>query len=264
MSEEESNISVEQTGASSTTVSVNVEDIMNPPEPEPQESNIPEKFRNEDGTLNQESLLKSYQELEKNRQDPPKEEETPTPDQVAEEAGFDLNPYYSKFEKGEEISVDDIDAISSGLSIPKDLVESYVSMHTESRKQALSSIEADADARIYNTLGGEDNYKKMSDWAGENLTTDQLAMVNAQLDNPVFAEQGAVLLKSLYETANGKEPSVTVEPTASQSLDLREDDFQSMEEVREAQRDPKYRDGDPRTHREFDRKFARFMARQKG
>ena len=242
-----------------TSVSVNVEEILNPPPVDPEPTlNIPEKFQNEDGSVNQEALLKSYLELEKGTA--PKEE--PKVEPPVETEGFDLTPYYTKFDSGEEITAEEGTAIAEGMNIDEALVSQYVSLKTNERSQAMAQAEQDADTRIYNTVGGEEQYNKMIEWAGGNLTTEEHQILNMQLDNPVFAERGANLLKSLYESANGKEPTISVTPSAVDSTKISGDEFFSIEEVREAQRDPKYRAGDPRFHAEFDAKFARFKARQ--
>ena len=262
MSEEEQKIEiVDASNNDGASVSVDVESILNPPEEEVQENTItvPDKFKNEDGSVNSDALLKSYLALEKGEATP---EETPevTPEALEETTGFKLDDYYAKWEKGEAIDEADVTTISEGMNIPADLVKAYVDMYSERQ----TNVQSGADGRIYDTVGGEEKYNDMVEWAGKSLDDTQLEALNVQLDNPVFAEKGASLLKALYEGANGSEPQVRIEPSAQDVGDsLDPGEFQSEGEVREAQRDPKYRSGDPRTHREFDAKFARFKARQR-
>lgn len=261
MSEEEvtQDIQVVQNENNGTSVSIDASSILNPEPPvEEPEVVVPDKFKAEDGSINTEALLKSYLELEKVGGEP-------VPDTPAEEpqeepqADFDLQPYYDKFTSGEEITEEDINTISGGMKIAPDLVKRYIDLNTQDIKATLE----DANNRIYNVVGGKDRYDDMISWANDNLSTEQVTAVNAQMDNPVFAEQGATLLKSLYEQANGKEPQVTATPSAVSAQDFDPaGEFYSIAEVREAQRGAKYRAGDPRTHAEFDAKLARFKARQ--
>ena len=242
------------------TISVDIGTVETPEVTE-EVSNVPEKFQNEDGTLNTDALLKSYTELEKGRGVEP--EVKPEVEPKVETEGFDLQPYYDKFSQGTEITEEDINTISSGMSIDSSLVESYIKLHTESNSNARAEAEADADSRIYATVGGEEAYSQMSAWASTNLSESEMANLNLQLDNPVFAEGGAKLLKALYENANGTEPVVKIEPTADLQLNTQDpDEFYSEQEVREAQKDPKYLAGDPRTHALFDAKLGRFLARK--
>ena len=226
---------------------------------EPPTSNVPEKFQNADGTVNVEALANSYLELEKGITQAPPE---PNPEiNPTDDSGFDLQPYYDKFATGQAIGEEDINTISAGMNIPKELVQTYVDL----KAQEVQAVATNTDATIYDTLGGEDTYNKMSEWAGKNLSDEQLVGLNAQLDNPLFAQNGAILLKSMYENAVGKEPEVTPQPSASVDLGITDaDEFQSRTEVLAAQRDPKYLANDPRTHAIFDAKLARWMARQQG
>lgn len=246
------------------TITITTDSFSETPEETPQEtSSVPEKFQNEDGTLNTDALLKSYTELEKTRMEPKVDTPEETPEEPKEAEGFDLQPYYDKWGAGNAITDEDVSKISEGMGVSDDLVRSYVELHTNQRSAEIAKAEADADTRIYATVGGEESYKQMVEWASTNLSEGEMSNLNLQLDNPVFAETGAKLLKSLYENANGKEPSVKIDPPADVPLDSQDpNEFYSQEEVRAAQRDPKYLSGDPRTHALFDAKLARFLARK--
>ena len=244
------------------TVEVSIDSSLEAPE---NTITVPDKFQNEDGSVNTDALVKSYLELEKSgvpTAEPEVEPQVETPE--ANESDFSIDTYYSKFDKGEDITAEDITAISTGLNVPDNLVQSYVELHTKQRSELTSKAQETADNTIYETTGGKEAYDRMISWATDNLGEEQHKALDIQLDNPVFAKQGAMLLKSLYESANGKEPEVTLQPNADAPVKgpIGDDEFLDQSEVRLAQRDPRYLAGEARYHKEFDEKLARFLARQ--
>ena len=134
------------------TVEVSIDSSMEAPE---NTITVPDKFQNEDGSVNTDALVKSYLELEKSgvpTAEPEVEPKVETPE--ANESDFSIDTYYSKFDKGEDITAEDITAISTGLNVPDNLVQSYVELHTKQRSELTTKAQETADNTIYETTGG--------------------------------------------------------------------------------------------------------------
>lgn len=203
--------------AESTTVS---------PQNNERHSWLPEKFQTA------EDLAKAYGELEKKLSsgETPEQstEELPTKEQIEQQTGLDLNPYYEEFsEKGNltEESYKKLEA--AGLS--KDLVDSYIA-----GQEALSNATIQS---IYNVAGGEEKYKALTDWAGNNLTKAEQdnfneIMSKGSIEAATFAVKG---LKAQYDAQFGIQPNL-MQGQANNTQDT----YKSTAEVINAINDPKY------------------------
>ena len=117
---------------------------------------------------------------------------------------------------------------SKGLS--KDLVDKHIS---------LLQLEADTlQAEVYDSVGGEETYSSLIDWAGNNLNASEIqafdAAVASSKEQAKLAVQG---LFAKYQDANGSDPQGLIQGKPSVSGG---DAFQSWAQVTEAMSDPKY------------------------
>ena len=121
-----------------------------------------------------------------------------------------------------------------------DLVNAYVEMQKANPTQgsAPSKDLTDADINtVFNSAGGEAEYKKLTSWASDNLDNKKLGAFNSIVNNgDATAIQIAVAgLRSEYESQEGYEGRM-LSGKAARTLD----GFRSQAELVEAMKDPRY------------------------
>ena len=203
-----------------------------------------------------EDLAASYKELEgklgtvTEEDQPQTEEEVETADaefnaeefygdglaSVLEEVGIDPQEISNRFQESGEINEDDYAKLGeAGFS--KQVIDTYLNglRGGDATGQDIASAQIQG---IKDSVGGDENYAKMVEWALDNLPADEVKEFNSLTEtaNPTaikFAVQG---LYSQYNNAMGVEPSL-VTGRASQSGPR---PFQSAAEVQAAVSDPRY------------------------
>ena len=189
---------------------------------------LPEKFQTA------EDLAKAYGELEKKMSSgetsPEKSaEEMPTQEQIEQQTGLTLDPYYEEYAKQGSLTEDSYKKLeAAGLS--KDLVDSYIA-----GQEALSNATVQS---IYNAAGGEEQYKALTDWAAKNLSDGEQKNFNeimekGSLEAATFAVKG---LRAQYDAQFGIQPNLLKGQQSSVDNDV----YRSTAEVIRAINDPKY------------------------
>jgi len=191
---------------------------------------LPEKFNSV------EDLAKSYQELEKKlgeqsqetkEEVDPVNKATPKSDnnlEIAEKAV--LQAEYA--EKG-ELDTKSYEALEKA-GISKEYVDSYIA-----GQEAIAKTQAD---EIKSTVGGDETYQEMVDWASKNMTEGEKTAYNKAVNSGDMdtVKLAVNALKGQFERANGVEPKL-VEGKAQPS---QEQGFLSWAQVTEAMADPRY------------------------
>ena len=142
------------------------------------------------------------------------------------------------YENNGKLSQDTMDKFSEMSA--QDLVQAYMDIQGNATPdpsatgQDLSEAEIN---KVHNSVGGEGNYKKMINWATDNLSEGQLdafnsVISNGNLDVVQIAVNG---LKAEYENAVGYEGRMLSGKTAKAT-----DGFRSQAEVVQAMSDPRY------------------------
>lgn len=190
---------------------------------------VPEKFRNEDGTVNMEAFAKSYMEMEKQFHAPKTEEEPVAepvqeaevaepaeapveelriPDQPEPEAepeveapkelitNTEMEGYVQEIMAGGDIS-DASKADLMGRGIPESLIQSMVAGHRATMQQQFAKAES--------IVGGKDRLNGIFSWAANNLSPEQRASVNAGLASPT-SEATLLGLAAMYDRAQSEKP----------------------------------------------------------
>ena len=127
----------------------------------------------------------------------------------------------------------------------KDLVNAYVAMYENGAVGGDTEESPDlSDAEmntVYNSVGGEAEYGKLTGWASENLDDRALQAFNSIVDqgNPMAIQIAVAGLRSEYESAEGYEGRMLTGKAAQAS-----NGFRSQAEVVAAMSDPRY-DNDP-------------------
>ncbi|WP_295914543.1 hypothetical protein [uncultured Bartonella sp.] len=216
------------------------------PEPEApsRPENVPEKFwDSEKQAINTEALLSSYSQLEKrlggeppSEKNPPSTEKTVEPQHqlksevVSEANTIDVDALAQEYASLGKISDANYKALEQ-KGISRELVDEFIQSR-QSRAEATRS-------EVYQSVGGEDAYEKMTAWAAQNWSEKQILAFNSTMDtaSPEQWKLAAQALKSSYEAANGVRPRLLSGQAVSNYAG---DRFESFAQLLEAQRDPRY------------------------
>ena len=200
---------------------------------------LPEKFNSV------EDLAKSYAELEKKlggQSQETKEEVDPvakaTPksdnnleiaEKAVDSAGLDMSALQAEYAEKGELDTKSYEALEK-VGISKEYVDSYIA-----GQEAIAKTQAD---EIKSTVGGDETYQEMVDWASKNMTEGEKTAYNKAVNSGDMdtVKLAVNALKSQFERANGVEPKL-VEGKAQPS---QEQGFLSWAQVTEAMADPRY------------------------
>lgn len=208
--------------------------------------NVPEKFWDaETKTINTDSLLQSYVELEKKLGQPqetqteePPDTSTPpatepqdknnSPD-IAEDVQIDIEALQQHYnEKGSLPEADYATLESKGIS--RELVDEFIQHRISSAEQIRKSI--------FDSVGGEEAYSKICEWAGKALDDKQIKAYNEIMESGTPEQWHIAVdgLKAKYNRANGIRPQL-MPPTGTSNGAAR---FESFQQLLDAQADPRY------------------------
>ena len=191
-----------------------------------------------------EELEKAYVELQKKLGDSSEEDQgeaEPSDDEAPEVSpaqSLITNASAEYAEKG-ELS-DEMMAQFSEMS-SKDLVQAYMEMQANAPQQAAAEPVdlSDSDINtIKNSVGGDEEYGKVINWAGDNLTQSQIEAYDDIIatGNAEAIQLMVNGLKAQYDSANGFEGRMLTGKAANSSSDV----FRSQQEVVDAIADPRY------------------------
>ena len=121
-----------------------------------------------------------------------------------------------------------------------DLVNAYMEIQAKNPQSQQQEARDLTDAEIntvYNSAGGEAEYKRLVGWAGENLDTTKLDAFNSIVNNgdPTAIQIAVAGLRSEYESQEGYEGRMLTGKAAKPT-----DSFRSQAEVVQALSDPRY------------------------
>jgi len=203
---------------------------------------LPKKFKTP------EELAKAYSQLEKERG----QESQPKNEKKAEEEGEpkpDLSNAIQEasdaFYRDGEINEENIKALED-FGIPREFVDAYV-------KGQQATMDAEADS-IRNSVGGQDNYEAMSEWASENLSEDE---INTFDDLVTTGSQQAaqMAVKGLYARYLSENGGSSVNIAKGGTSGPAVQPFNSSAQIVEAMNDRRY-EMDPAYRAEVERRIA--------
>lgn len=168
----------------------------------------------------------------------PKEPESATNepavgDQKAAEAavanvGLDYAAFNQEFQEKGELSEESYKKLTDS-GIPKDMVDAYI--------EGQKAIVAASVTEVFNSVGGEDSYRRMTEWAKTAYTPQQIEAFNkATSGSKEEMLQAVAGLKSRFDQAYGRSPQLL----GGQGADAGTAGFASRNEMTTAMRDPRY------------------------
>lgn len=179
-----------------------------------------------------EDMAKAYSELQKKMSEPKEEpaEKVEAPTDTPAPMASAIETAQSDFANNGELSEDSYKALEDA-GVPREFVDSYVA-----GQEARSASQA---SEIQETIGGEENYKAMSEWASENLDNGELDAYNSMVESG-SVEQARVAVKGLYaqfQASGGSAPALVQGSTSGESG---VQPFGSAAQVTAAMRDSRY------------------------
>jgi Phage T7 capsid assembly protein len=216
---------------------------------------LPEKFKA--GA----DLAKAYEELEKKLgANKPADDAKPADDKKPEEksaeeqardatksAGLDFDKLSDSYwEKGALADTEYAQLEKAG--IPKHLVDSFIA-----GQQALVD---NTRNNVFNSVGGEESYNSITEWAAENYTPEEIAAFNKTVNGTdatatLLAVKG---LKARYDATVGFEPADAIK--GETAVKRGQPVYRSIAEMEKDMGDPRYQK-DPAFRRDVEQKLAR-------
>lgn len=173
--------------------------------------------------------------------EPPKDLKVPDPPKETKSPADKLSKFAEEFSAEGKLSDKSYGELEK-LGYPKEFVDTYIAGQV--------AIAERAQQEVFNSVGGSDAYRQMTEWAGSNLSEDEVKAYNAAVESGdrnqvMFAVKG---LQARFQSS--REPQTL---TGSASKGAR--GFRSSAEVVEAMRDPRYQK-DPAYRADVERRMA--------
>lgn len=165
--------------------------------------------------------------------------------QVVKNAGLDFDALQDRYAEDGVIAESDYEALEKA-GMPKSLVDTWI--------QGQEALAQAANQEVFNIVGGEAQYRDMTEWASTNLSEVEVAGFNKAIDSGdgdviKLAVEG---LKSKYQAVEGKQPNLIQGQASSQTGG----GFNSVAELTAAMADPRY-DRDSAYRQEVAAKLSR-------
>ena len=169
-----------------------------------------------------------------------------------DEAGINFQEMNVRWQQSGTLESGDYDQLAEA-GFNRDMVDAYLSglQYKATQDTALSVKEV---ASIKESLGGEAEYNKMIQWAGENLAPEEIEGFNQIINSqPMAAVKMAVTgLHARYTAVEGREPKLIGGRASKGNTDK----FESTAQLVEAMSDPRY-SKDPAYQRKIQEKLGR-------
>lgn len=169
-----------------------------------------------------------------------------------EEAGIDFSEMNTRWQQSGELTGEDYKALE-GAGFSRQMVDAYLAgLNFQAAKDSALSMQQINDVKA--SVGGEQEYTQMMEWAASNLSQEEIAAFNEIVNTqPMSAVKLAVAgIQSRYTTAVGREPKLLGGRSARKSGDV----YESTAQVVEAMSDPKYK-SDPAYRKKVMDKLSR-------
>lgn len=169
-----------------------------------------------------------------------------------EEAGVDFSDMNTRWQQTGELTADDYTALE-GAGFTKDMVDAYLS-GLQYRAAQDSALSVQQITEIKSQYGGEKSYADMLEWAGQNLSQEEIDGFNEIVNGKsIAATRMAVAgLHARYSAAEGREPKLLGGRAPRDGGEK----FESTAQLVEAMKDPRY-SSDPAYRKKVEAKLAR-------
>ena len=199
---------------------------------------------------NAEELEAAYLELQKKLGDQSSKEES---EETTEEESPDGSLLDQLWEQAKADNYNEETLQQLAKADPNELAKMYLDYRSKAEQSTAPQMtEADA-TNLRNAVGGDEKYKEMIGWAGENLTAQEIELYDSVMErgDPASAYFAVQALAYRYQDANGVEGNLVQGKSPATS-----GGFRSQAELVQAMSDPRY-DSDPAYRQDVTRKLER-------
>lgn len=165
--------------------------------------------------------------------------------EAVETAGVDFDSLQSEYNEHGELGEAALKKLAdAGFS--NDLVKSWI--------QGQESLNTSYQNSVYETVGGEESYKEMLSWAGDNLSQAEISAYDRSVDSGdiEMVKMAVSGLKAKYQSVEGSDPTLV----AGQSNTSSGGNYDSWAEVTTAMKDSRY-ETDPAYRQQVANKLSR-------
>lgn len=155
--------------------------------------------------------------------------------------------------QGDNVSEETIKKLSETNS--EDLAKMYLEYRSQVENESQSAVMTQEDVKeLQGLAGGEEQYKQMLGWAGQNLSAKEIEMYDSIMDkgDPAAAFFAVQALAYRYQDSNGVEGNLVQGKAPSPNTGA----FRSQAELVQAMSDPRY-DNDPAYRQDVMQKLER-------
>ena len=191
---------------------------------------------------NAEELEAAYLELQKKLGDPDRGEQTPEKQEETEEENTTESTLFDRLYEESKGEFSDETLKELAESDPQDLAKMYLDYrHHNSAPEKQVLTEQDTNT-LKKSVGGEQAYAEMMQWAGSNLNEQEIGMYDSVMDtgNPAAAYFAMQALSYRYKDSVGVDGNLLQGKASGETTQ----GFKSQAEVVNAMQDPRY-DRDP-------------------
>lgn len=173
--------------------------------------------------------------------DPPKDLKVPDPPKEPKSPADKLSKFADEFAADGKLSDKSYGELEK-LGYPKEFVDTYIAGQVAMAERA--------QQEVFNSVGGADTYRQMTEWAASNLSQDEVQAYNAAVESGDKA-QVMFAVKGLQARFRGSQEPRTISGSGARVAS----GFRSSAEIVEAMRDPRYQK-DPAYRADVERKLA--------
>lgn len=151
-------------------------------------------------------------------------------EQVLDNVGLDFDVFQQEYNENGELSADAYEALEEA-GFPRSLVDSYI--------QGQEALNGSFTTEMQDMVGGEEAYAAMTEWASENLPSDEIDAFNATMEtgDPALSRFAIQGMYARYRSeGGGSEPQLV----QGENVPVSGGKFDSAAELTAAMRDPRY------------------------
>lgn len=174
----------------------------------------------------------------------------PKTEEAAAPEALDFEAYANELVEKGDLSPETKALIQEATGVPLEIIEGYI--------EGMKALQQQTRSSVFDAVGGEANYRAMSEWARATLSEAEIVAYNEALDASPAARNLAIQgLHSRWQSAGGKE--VSVAPTGAKVAASGSPAIQNRAQLVELIGSEKYRK-DPAFRADVDRRLAQSMA----
>jgi len=192
---------------------------------------LPEKFSSAQDMVNAYDELQAAFTRDKQNSSSREEKNQKTDATTTEFTDNTFSKFTEEFNNTGDVSIESREQIER-MGIPRDVVDAYI----EGQKSIMDSTFAD----VYDTVGGEEQYAEMLNWAADNISEDEQDAFNESVVNGTQAQMLFAIksLNSMWQSSGDRQAAPLIQ--GNTGVKGASGAFRSLAELTKAMKDPRY------------------------